>query len=162
MVSSPWSFRVKLPARVYSVVEPAGERVGVGGGRRRSGSLFDTRNQPLPVMATSYGLPVDWKAPLVMRLSIEPSWTPRPIWADFAPALPVVAEAPERCSWASESRNDVRLALKPTVLTLARSLAVTSSMIWWLRSPLMAEYMPRIMRGISFREFPASSMRASR
>jgi hypothetical protein len=25
-------------------------------------------------------------------------------------------------------------------------------MIWWLRSPLMAEYMPRIMRGISFRE----------
>jgi hypothetical protein len=32
-----------------------------------------------------------------MRLSIEPSWTPRPIWADFAPALPVVAEAPERC-----------------------------------------------------------------
>jgi hypothetical protein len=30
-------------------------------------------------------------------------------------------------------------------------LAVTSSMIWWLRSPLIAEYMPRIMGGVSFR-----------
>ena len=86
-----------MPARVYSVVAPeanvsgAGAVPGVGG-------VFDTRNQPLPVIATSYGLPVDWKAPLVMMLSIEPSWTPRPIWADLAPALPVVAEAPERCS----------------------------------------------------------------
>ena len=141
-----------MPARVYSNVEPAPNVSGSGAVAPAVGVLLDTRNQPVPVMATSYGLPVDWKAPLVMRLSIEPSWTPRPIWADFAPALPVVAEAPERCIWASESRNDVRLALKPTVLTLARSLAVTSSMIWWLRSPLMAEYMPRIMRGISFRE----------
>src|SRR5919204_6446633 len=136
----PVSVSVKLPARVYSSVASLG-----------AVASLETRNQPEPWMATSYGLPVDWNAPLVMRLSIEPSWTPRPIWADFAPAVPVVAEAPERCSCASESRNDTRLALKPTVLTLARSLAVTSSMIWWFFSPLIAEYMPRIMGGASFR-----------
>ena len=74
--------------------------------------------------------PVDWNAPELMRLSIEPSVTPRPTCAAFEPPDAAFAAAPARWVCESASRNVARLDLKPTVLTFARSFAVTSSMIW--------------------------------
>jgi hypothetical protein len=84
-------------------------------------------------------------APVLMTLSIELRVEPRPTCAAFEPALPAVAAAPPRCIWVSASLNVVRDDLKPMVLTLARSFAVTSSAIWWIFRPLTAEYMPRII-----------------
>src|SRR5579883_2515070 len=49
------------------------------------------------------------------------------------------------CSIASSKL--VRLALKPTVLTFAMLLAVTSSIVWWAFSPLIAENMLLIIFG---------------
>src|SRR5512133_3866307 len=74
----PCSLRVKLPERVYwmFVIDeaPVAELA------------LATRNQ-LPSLwrATSSGLPVVCRAPVDMLLSIEPSWTPRPIWMAFEP-----------------------------------------------------------------------------
>src|SRR3954454_5839078 len=103
------------------------------------------RNQPSPWMATSSALPVVWIAPLVMRLSIVPSATPRPIWAALEPPKPTPdAELVRICCW-SWSLNVVRADLKPTVLTLARSLAATSSMTCWVFRPETALNIPRII-----------------
>src|SRR3954462_5712755 len=116
------------------------------------------RNQPSPWMATSSALPVVWMAPLVMRLSIVPSATPRPIWAAFAPAKPTPdAELVRICCW-SWSLNVVRADLKPTVLTLARSLAATSSMTCWVFRPETALNIPRIIgASLSWDVNPTSS-----
>src|SRR4051794_23758730 len=96
-------------------------------------------------MATSSALPVVWMAPLVMRLSIVPSATPRPICAALAPPKPTPdAELVRICCW-SWSLNVVRADLKPTVLTLARSLAATSSMTCWVFRPETALNIPRII-----------------
>src|SRR4051794_31847848 len=96
-------------------------------------------------MATSSALPVVWIAPLVMRLSIVPSATPRPIWAALEPPKPTPdAELVRICCW-SWSLNVVRADLKPTVLTLARSLAATSSMTCWVFRPETALNIPRII-----------------
>src|SRR3954463_11367973 len=103
------------------------------------------RNQPSPWMATSSALPVVWMAPLVIRLSIVPSPTPRPIWAALAPPKPVPEAELVRISCWSWSLNVVRDDLKPTVLTLARSLAATSSMTCWVFRPETALNIPRIM-----------------
>src|SRR3954454_1325664 len=104
-----------------------------------------TRNQPSPWSATSSGVPVDCIAPPCMLLSIELSWTPRPTWTAFEPPCWAFGAAPPRWSWESESLNVVRWDLKPSVLTLAMSLDVTSSMVWWTLRPLMAAYMLRII-----------------
>src|SRR3954454_4435716 len=103
------------------------------------------RNQPSPWMATSSALPVAWTAPLVMMLSIVPSVTPRPTWAEFWPAKPAPEAEPVRISCWSWSLNVVRADLKPTVLTLARSLAATSSMTCWVFRPETALNIPRII-----------------
>src|SRR4051795_6122271 len=103
------------------------------------------RNQPSPWMATSSALPVVWMAPLVIRLSIVPSPTPRPIWAALAPPKPVPEAELVRISCWSWSLNVVRDDLKPTVLTLARSLAAASSMTCWVFRPETALNIPRIM-----------------
>src|SRR3954463_5200761 len=103
------------------------------------------RNQPSPWMATSSALPVVWMAPLVIRLSIVPSVTPRPIWAELAPPKPAPEAELVRISCWSWSLNVVRAPLKPTVLTLARSLAATSSMTCWVFRPETALNIPRIM-----------------
>src|SRR4051794_40049027 len=92
-------------------------------------------------MATSRTLPVDCSAPPDMRLSIEPSETPRPTCLALAPPCVALGAAPPADSWASESLKVVRPALKPIVLTLAMSFAVTSSIVWWDFSPLIAENM---------------------
>ena len=91
---------MKLPAREYW------NDVGTAGG-----VPVATRNQPCPWIATSSTLPVDWIAPVPMRLSMEPSCTPRPTWAAFVPpCVPLVPEPP-RWIWLSESRNVVRADL---------------------------------------------------
>src|SRR3954468_19419225 len=84
-----------------------------------------------------------------MLLCIELSWTPRPTWMAFEPPCWAFGAAPPRCSCDSESLNVVRWPLKPSVLTLAMSLDVTSSMVWWTLRPLIAANMLRIM-GASF------------
>src|SRR3954452_15159371 len=96
-------------------------------------------------MATSSALPVACTAPPVMRLSTVPSVTPRPTCAEFVPPTPAPeAELVLNVCWRA-SLKVVRDDLKPTVLTLARSLAATSSMTCCVLRPEMAENMPRIM-----------------
>ncbi len=46
-----------------------------------------TARKPSPWIATSVAVPVDSTPPAVMLLSIEPTWTPRPTWSGFVPAL---------------------------------------------------------------------------
>jgi hypothetical protein len=62
-------------------------------------------------MAMSSGLPVDCIVPEVIRLSIEPTPTPRPTWIGFAPPWFGPGAAAPRCCWLSESLNVVRLDL---------------------------------------------------
>src|SRR4051794_9451511 len=95
-----------------------------------------------------------------MRLAIAPIVTPSPTWAAFWPAKPPVldAEAP-RTVCDSASWKVVVPALKPSVLTLARLLAVTSSIVCWALSPLMAEYIERIMVVVLLAAASASSRR---
>jgi hypothetical protein len=59
----------------------------------------------------SSGEPVDWIAPEFMTLSIEPSWTPRPICDGFVPPIAAVGAPPSRWSWDSMSLKLVRSAL---------------------------------------------------
>src|SRR3954471_5808632 len=77
--------------------------------------------------------------------SIEPSYTPRPTWAEFVPPVFGPSADPPYsvcCSWSLTVRRE---ALSPTVLTLARLLETTSSIVWCVCRPEMAEYMPRII-----------------
>src|SRR6476620_11175492 len=106
------------------------------------------------------GSPVDCSEPVVIRLSIEPTVTPRPTCSGLEPATLPLGPAPARTSCESSSTNVVRWALNPTVSTLARLLAVTSSIVWCASKPLIAAYMPRII-GASL-PFAASSQRSSR
>src|SRR4051795_1313443 len=110
-----------------------------------TGTPLPARNQPSPWTATSSALPVAWMAPELIMLSMEPRATPRPIWAALEPPKPAADCAEERISCWSWSLNVVRLDLKPMVLTLARSLAATSSMTCWVFRPDTAENMLRIM-----------------
>ena len=136
MTSWPLAFVVKLPARVYWR-RPVGFAAWAASGARTK--------KPSPWMPTSIALPVDWNVPVVIRLSIDDSCTPRPTWAGLAPPCVALGAAPPRWSWASESLNVVRADLYPTVLTLAMSFAVTSSIVWWFFRPLIAANMLRIM-----------------
>src|SRR4051812_22008339 len=114
-------------------------------------------------MATSSALPVAWTAPPLMRLSTVPSETPRPTWAALVPPTPAPEAEPVLNVCCSASLNVVRAPLKPTVLTLARSLAATSSITCCVLRPEMAENMPRIISASPSLGFlPASSRRSSR
>ena len=88
-----------------------------------------TRSQPLPWIATLVASPVDSTPPAVITLSIEPTCVPRPTWSGFVPALKPFAVVPAATSWESSSENWAVWALYPTVSTLARLLAVTSSIV---------------------------------
>ena len=69
---------------------------------------------------------------------MAPTCTPRPICWAFVP--PSVVDGPLAPAWVCESAS-LKLVLeplKPTVLTFAMSFAVTSSMVWWARRPLIA------------------------
>src|SRR3954451_23243667 len=103
------------------------------------------RNQPSPWMATSSALPVACTAPPLIMLSIVPSVTPSPTCAELAPPKPAPEAELVRMSCWSWSLNVVRAPLKPTVLTLARSLAATSSMTCWVFRPETALKIPRII-----------------
>src|SRR5918998_658622 len=129
----PCSFAVKLPARVYW------KDVGTAGGA----PPVPTRNQPSPWTARSSALPVVCSAPPCMRLSIEPSCTPRPTWRALEPPWTAFGAEEPDCICESESLKVVRPDLKPVVLTLAMLFDVTSSIVWWDFSPLMAENMLR-------------------
>src|SRR3954468_24776041 len=96
-------------------------------------------------MATSSALPVACTAPPLIWLSIEPSVTPRPTWAELEPPKPLPEAELVRITCWSWSLNVVRAPLKPTVLTLARSLAATSSMTCWVFRPETSANIPRIM-----------------
>src|SRR3954447_26322306 len=103
------------------------------------------RNQPSPWIATSSALPVACTAPPLIMLSIVPSVTPSPTCAELAPPKPAPEAELVRMSCWSWSLNVVRAPLKPTVLTLARSLAATSSMTCWVFRPETALNIPRII-----------------
>ena len=95
---------VKLPARVNSVA--------VGFGTGGVAVLAATRKKPGPCwIATSNVPPVDCSAPPVIWLSIEPSWTPRPIWAAFEPPVPPPGPEAPRCVWFRASVNVARADL---------------------------------------------------
>src|SRR3954470_5584026 len=100
VVRWPWLLVVKLPERVYSLA------VGTAGAVDEP-----MRNQPSPEIATSNVLPVVWRAPPVIRLSIEPTPEPRPTCAAFEPPWLAFGAAPPRWSCDSESRNVMRLDL---------------------------------------------------
>src|SRR4051794_27751956 len=80
------------------------------------------------------------------KLVVMPAtFTPRPTWAGFVPPRSAVGAPPLLSTWDRVSSKTVWLALKPTVLTLAMLLPVTSSLVWWARRPLIAENMERSM-----------------
>ncbi len=84
---------------------------GFAVGSVRLGTVFVTRNQPSPWTVTSSALPVDWKPPAPIMLSIEPRRTPRPTWAGFDPPEPAVAAAPARTVCERASLNVARAPL---------------------------------------------------
>ncbi len=132
----PFESVVKLPARVYIVVP---KTAGTAGGPATAGVwIAATRNQPVPWTARSSGLPVDWIAPEPVMFWIAPTWTPSPICWAFVPPRVVDGPLAPACVCESASLKLVREPLKPTVLTFAMSFAVTSSMVWWARRPLIA------------------------
>ena len=127
---------MKLPARVYSssTVPP----------RVRPSST--TRKKPSPWIATSSGLPVVWMAPAVIMLSMLPRLDAEADLGDVG-----AAEGGGRGGWSraraarGRPRSSPARTLNPMVLTLAMLFAVTSSIVWWTRRPLIAENIPRIM-----------------
>src|SRR3954463_1963219 len=91
--------------------------------------------------------PVDWVAPCVQLVVVAATFTPRPTCAGFVPPRSAAGAPPERMTWDSVSWKTVCEPLKPTVLTLAMLLPVTSIFVWWARRPEMAENMERSMGG---------------
>src|SRR3712207_6307181 len=69
--------------------------------------------------------------------------TPRPTCAGLVPPPSAVGAEPLRMTWDRVSSKTVWELLKPTVLTLAMLLPVTSSLVWWARRPEMAENIER-------------------
>src|SRR3954454_6292461 len=93
----------------------------------------------------SVARPVLWVAPWFQLVVMAATFTPRPTWAGFVPPRFCAAAPPARMTWDSVSWKTVWLPLKPTVLTLAMLLPVTSSLVWWARRPEIAENMERNM-----------------
>src|SRR5919107_4054174 len=93
----------------------------------------------------SVARPVDWVAPCVQLVVIAATLTPRPTCAGFVPPRFCAGAPPARITWDSVSWKTVWLPLKPTVLTLAMLLPVTSIFVWCARRPEMAENMERSM-----------------
>src|SRR4051812_47356737 len=89
--------------------------------------------------------PVDWVAPWVQLVVMAATLTPSPTCAGFVPPRSAAGVPPARITWDSVSWKTVWLPLKPTVLTLAMLLPVTSILVWWARRPEMAENMERSM-----------------
>src|SRR4051794_36078599 len=89
--------------------------------------------------------PVDWVAPCVQLVVMAATLTPRPTCAGFVPPRSAAGAPPARITWDSVSWKTVWLDLKPTVLTLAMLLPVTSILVWCARRPEMAENMERSM-----------------
>src|SRR5688500_12722500 len=89
--------------------------------------------------------PVDWVAPCVQLVVIAATLTPGPTCAGFVPPRFAAGAPPARITWDSVSGKTVWLPLKPTVLTLAMLLPVTSILVWWARRPEMAENIERSM-----------------
>src|SRR3954465_6908688 len=91
----------------------------------------------------SVARPVLCVAPWFQLVVIAATFTPRPTWAGLVPPRFCAAAPPARMTWDSVSWKTVWLPLKPTVLTLAMLLPVTSSLVWWARRPETAENMER-------------------
>src|SRR3954463_3844094 len=87
--------------------------------------------------------PVDWVAPWVQLVVIAATFTPRPTCAGFVPPRSAAGAPPARITCESVSWKTVWDPLKPTVLTLAMLLPVTSILVWCARRPEMAENMER-------------------
>ena len=82
-----------------------------------------TMKKPRPWMATCVLTPVFSRPPCVKFGEMAPVVTPRPICIGFALAPPTF--------WLTRSMNCTELALKPTVLMLARLLPITLSFCWF-------------------------------
>src|SRR5689334_12658386 len=93
--------------------------------------------------------PVICDAPCVKLVVMPATRTPRPTCAGLVPPTPGWAPPAFCRTWLRVSWNWVCDDLKPVVLTLAMLLPVTSSMVWWLRRPLMPEKSERSM-GVPF------------
>src|SRR3954464_989169 len=103
---------------------------------------------------------VFWAEPCSKFVVMPATLTPSPTWAGLVPPACAVGAEPLRMTWDSVSSKTVWLLLKPTVLTLAMLLPVTSSLVWWARRPAIAEFIERSMgRGSSGtgRLFPGKS-----
>src|SRR5919205_2131096 len=96
----------------------------------------------------SVARPVLWVAPWFQLVVMAATFTPRPTCAGFVPPRFCAAAPPARMTWDSVSWKTVWLPLKPTVLTLAMLLPVTSILVWCARRPEMAENMERSTGGL--------------
>src|SRR5215203_5203499 len=130
VTSLPSPSKSNDPARVYSCSVPA--RV---------------TKKPSPSIMKSVDRPVDWVAPWVQLVVMAATFAPRPTCAGFVPPRSAAGAPPARMTCDSVSWKTVWLALKPTVLTLAMLLPVTSILVWWARRPEMAENMERSTGG---------------
>ena len=91
-------------------------------------------------MAVSSALPVIWMLPGSNMVSVAAVLTPRPISRPVGVVTPSATAAPAgRISWYIRSWKSARLCLKPTVLTLARLLEMTSMLVCWAIIPVAAE-----------------------
>src|SRR5690606_3838228 len=96
-------------------------------------------------MARSVVIPVGCRLPAVCSTSMLPNCTPRPTCCGLVPPrVPMGAVAARIVSY-SMSLKVTRLALNPTVLTLAMLLPMTSMRVWWVKSPETPENSDRIM-----------------
>src|SRR5215204_7536689 len=87
--------------------------------------------------------PVFCVAPWVQLVVVAATLTPRPTCAGFVPPRSAAGAPPARMTWDRVSWKTVCDPLKPTVLTLAMLLPVTSILVWCARRPEMAENMER-------------------
>src|SRR3954470_15949901 len=126
--SRPLASKSNEPARVYVCWLP----------------VFVTK-KPSPLIMKSLSRPVAWVEPWLKLVAIAATFTPRPTWAGFVPAVLAVGAEPLRRTCDSVSSKTVVLLLKPTVLTLAMLLPTTSILVWWAWRPEIAEKSERSM-----------------
>ncbi|MNU63068.1 hypothetical protein D3C71_523130 [compost metagenome] len=101
-----------------------------------------TAKNPSPSIRRSSGLFVVIALPPVCRVSTEPIEVPKPICFELTPPLvPSTGVVTPDTVWLIISLNMTRPDLKPTVLTLAMLLPITSSLVWKPRIPDTPEYM---------------------
>src|SRR5271154_767488 len=156
VVRNPFVLVVRSPARVYWTL--AGRPLV--NGSLAGGVPSPTRRKPAPSIATSNGLFVFWNEPSVISLTVALTCTPSPICTGLVPPLALVGPEAPRITCVSWFANVTLEALKPTVFTFARSLAVSFSIAWFASRPLIAAYIPAII--VTALPFAASSVRSSR